>query len=261
MSRRLKGDGNVANFIMEDAESVRGFVEDTLDLGRNRRLAEDVRVLISVVVRQQSATRDRAATLSASLEKTKQLLRQALEPPAQAVKAKTFHIEWGQPLSPEGKRATPKLSERDSLQPDAGEIASPTVQPHTESTKSPDPDKAVSPGRLPNRELIDVAIDLCDWLDRVREDERIAPGRAAGITNQKAGSLLAALGVERVEQEGVFDGRYQQIVDCVATDSATKNMHVCQTVRCGYRATNQIIRPQLVMVYRLEPDQPAAEVI
>lgn len=271
----------MGNFIKEDIEAVWGFVEDAIHLGRNRSLAEDVRVLVSVVVQKQKAAELPVATLSESLENTKKLLQRAVEPPAEAVKPLTFHVEWGRETEVEGP-AQPDCTAVSAAEADAEPAPSTTVsnagaeqadgvdsriaqaelivleKTIVEEARSSLREEAIEREKGRNAAMVTAAIELCDWLDRVRENEGIAPERVGAVTKQKSGALLAALGVERIEEGGTFDQQYQQVVDSVATDSAEKNMQVCETVQCGYRSKVRIIRPQLVMVYLFKAGKSAA---
>jgi molecular chaperone GrpE (heat shock protein) len=139
--------------------------------------------------------------------------RAIADTPAPAQPPRTFEIEWGAKPAPRKEPEAPAAA-----MPDKPEVAT-------------------------------SVIELCDWLDRVR-DEQIPPARGIEIAARKADTVLATLDLSRIDRRGAFAARDQQIVDSVATDSAEEDMRVCQTVQCGYRAKDRVIRPQRVMVYR-----------
>jgi molecular chaperone GrpE (heat shock protein) len=100
-------------------------------------------------------------------------------------------------------------------------------------------------------------IALCDWLDRLFDGNPINPERAAAVTMEKCNALLTTLGLERISRTGLFEPGEQEIVDTVATTDQTEDFRVCESVRCGYRTREGVLRPQQVLVFRYRlPDPP-----
>jgi hypothetical protein len=206
--------------LRDDLQWLWGVVEDTLSVGRNRKLAEEVRVLAELA-HDPRAIVDfpaRSRRFADSLEGAR---RRLSESATDAVARRVMEIEWGtKPAA--GIREEPA-------------DAKPTTPEATHSV-----------------------IDLCDWLERVRVDS-IPSDRGIEIAARKADAVLAAMKIARIDRAGLFDSRDQQIVESVATDSAEDDMHVCQTVQCGYRSDQGTVRPQRVMVYRFPASGPNAE--
>lgn len=124
----------------------------------------------------------------------------------------------------------------------------PAQPPEALPPQHPQPPSAPAP--QPASAADAAAIELCDWLDRAREDQRIPPARAMEIATQKTLALLVSLGIEKIARTGRVDEADQQITDFVSCDSADLDMHVSQTVQCGYRKGGQIVRPQTVIAFR-----------
>jgi hypothetical protein len=241
----------MTNSITDDLAWMWTFVEDTVSLSRNRRLAEEVKLLSARISNRQrrGIVPDRSSALSQTLGCARQSLLMVLD----CAEAPTeFHIEWGNDGSSQSKaggdsgteNSAPPLEEPQSLDLTAREIGA--GDPQTSHAGAVDLAAATA------------AIDLCDWLERAREDERIPSKRAIEVALQKSFTLLGSLSLARIEGMGKFDQNVQQIVDSVAAVDKESDMVVFQTVECGYRAGEKLLRPQKVIVYRFTAPTKAA---
>ncbi|WP_420128111.1 nucleotide exchange factor GrpE [Longimicrobium sp.] len=69
------------------------------------------------------------------------------------------------------------------------------------------------------------------------------------LVYRELGAALALENVTVLEDEGVFDPEYQQVVDLRATADPAQADRVCQTVRAGYSVGGEVVRPQQVVIY------------
>jgi len=77
-------------------------------------------------------------------------------------------------------------------------------------------------------------------------------GVGADVVELVYRELGGALELEQVtvlEDEGVFDPEYQQVVEVRPTTDPAQADRVCRTVRAGYRVGREVLRPQQVVIY------------
>jgi hypothetical protein len=204
-----------------------GYAEDALYVDRNRALAEEVDALANLIGRHPAPVEKahQPVKLSLSLTRTKKTLYKKLEE-SRIPQITNYTIRWGSAYPEPPSQPTPA---------DAQSKRVPFESQRFEDVGSPG---------------ITAVIDLCDWLQRSRGDDRIRPERVIEVAEEKAGKLLAALRIERIDRKGLFNEIDQQIADFIATESVAANMQIAETLQCGYRIGDAIIRPQKVLVFR-----------
>ena len=237
-----------------DLEWLRGFVEDAVYVGRNRTSAEEVANLAELVRRRsiRSETQQRSVRISASLARARSALMGVLEE-TRTPESAPYHLRWGG-LPRESNKSNAPAPQSGIPLPSTFEYtrgsassATPEIR-ETSRTESSQTRSDASSVQLEPR-IVTMLIDLCDWHQRV-VDNSIAPERAIEITRRKTETLIAAIGLERIDRKGPYNELDQEIVDNVATDSDEMDMHISETVQCGYQIGQTIIRPQKVLVYR-----------
>jgi len=237
-----------------DLEWLLGFVEDAVHVGRNRTSAEEVANLVELVRGRsvRSETQHRSVRISASLARARSALMEVLEE-TRAPELATCHLRWGGVARESDISDAPALQSgiplpsnfeytRESTSP-----ATPEIRESSRTESSQSWSDASSPQLEPR--IVTMLIDLCDWYQRV-VDNSIAPERALEIARRKAETLIDAIGLERIDRKGPYNELDQEIVDNVATDSEEMDMHISETVQCGYRMGHTIVRPQKVLVFR-----------
>lgn len=130
-----------------------------------------------------------------------------------------------------------------------GALAQERLQSQQLLEKQKHQEKAGEHRQILVKELIDNADRLQLCLDGLCREE---DGLAAQVAQQqldRTWQMLRAIGVEPVEETGLFDCSKQMIVDTEYTPEENLVGSVAKTVRPGYRDNANLLRPQEVILY------------
>jgi hypothetical protein len=128
----------------------------------------------------------------------------------------------------------------------------PARLPEPEPRPEPEPASDPAPVRHAARppQAVTELIALRDMVTAASESDGAAKALAA--VGRKLGHVLEREGVRALEDEGEFDYRFQEIVDVRRTADPGQDERVCETIRPGYALGERVLRPQQVVVYRLD---------
>jgi|GEM_PF-3878800 len=94
---------------------------------------------------------------------------------------------------------------------------------------------------------------------RLRDQLAVAlrDGRGVGqdvveMLYRELGALLLLDHVTPLEEEGMFNPKFQEAVEVRPTRDPAQVDRVCHTVRAGYRSGAEVLRPQQVVIYAYE---------
>ena len=142
----------------------------------------------------------------------------------------------------------PAADEQPAEPPAAAELP---ASPAADTLETAPPQRATSAEREPSR-TVEELIAVRDMALVAGDGDDAAAKAALAALDRKLGRILEGEGVRILDGDGAFDYRYQEVLDFRLTSDPEQDEAVCATVRPGYAIGERIIRPQQVVVYRLE---------